>query len=103
MNIGLQTIARNTSDPHYKQLENYINDVANTYAQILTPPGGALTDTKLGISLSMLDSTAKGSSLINTMKSLDQAAQAKIAGVTTPYNGGSSSSGGGATFGWDGN
>lgn len=91
-NQGLQTIARNVSDPHYKQLENYVNDIANTYAQVLTPPGGSATDTSRGIASSMLDATAKGTSLIDTMKSLDNAAQAKIAGVST--TGGSHSSGG---------
>lgn len=83
VNIGLQKIAQNTSSPQYKILSNYVNDIANTYSQVLTPPGGSATDTTRSIAASMLDATAKGTSLIATMKSLDQAAQAKIAGVST--------------------
>ncbi len=100
-NIGIQQIAKNVSDPHYKQLQNYINDIANTYSQILTPPGGSATDTSRGIAASMLDATASGTSIIDTMRSLDEAAKAKIAGVQTSY--GSVGSSGGVTFGWDGN
>lgn len=83
VNAGLAKIAQNTSSPQYKILQNYVNDIANTYSQILTPPGGSPTDTTRGIATSMLDSTAKGQSLITTMKSLDEAAKAKIAGVST--------------------
>lgn len=99
-NIALQKIATNTSDPHYQQLANYINEVANTYSQILTPPGGTSTDTTRAIATSMLDATANGSSLIDTMKQLDNAAQAKIAGVQTitPSTGGSNSGISGATI-----
>lgn len=82
-NSGIQKIAQNTSDPHYKQLQNYVNDIANTYAQILTPPGGSATDQTRSIATSMLDATASGQSLISVMKSLDEAAKAKIAGVQT--------------------
>lgn len=83
VNAGLQKIAQNVSSPQYKILSNYVNDIANTYAQVLTPPGGSATDTTRSLATSMLDATAKGTSLIQTMKSLDQAAQAKIAGVST--------------------
>lgn len=83
VNAGLQKIAQNTSSPQYKILQNYVNDVANTYAQVLTPPGGSATDTTRGIASSMLDSTASGTSLLQVMKSLDEAAKAKIAGVST--------------------
>lgn len=86
-NTGLQKIAQNVSDPHYQQLQNYINDIANTYAQILVPPGGSATDTSRGIATGMLNSTASGTSILDTMKSLDQAAQAKIAGVYTSGSG----------------
>lgn len=82
-NVGLQKIAQNVSSPQYKILANYINDIANTYAQVLTPPGGSATDTTRGIATSMLDATAKGTSIMATMQSLDQAARAKIAGVST--------------------
>lgn len=92
-NVGIQKIAQNTSDPHYQQLSNYINDIANTYAQVLTPPGGSATDTTRSIASSMLNATASGQSIIATMQALDNAAQAKIAGVST--TGGSSGSGGG--------
>jgi len=86
VNSGLQTIARNTSNPYYQALNNYINDIANTYAQILTPPNGTVTDTSRGIATSMLNATASGTSLATTMASLDQQANAKIAGVTTAPN-----------------
>lgn len=103
-NIALQKIATNTSDPHYQQLSNYINEVANTYSQILTPPGGTSTDTTRAIATSMLDATAKGESLVSTMKQLDNAAQAKIAGVQTitPSSSttSSSNSSSGGSVGW---
>lgn len=83
VNTGLQKIAANVSDPHYKQLQNYVNDIANTYAQILTPSGGSQTDSTRSIAASMLDATASGASILDTMKSLDNAAKAKIAGVST--------------------
>lgn len=82
-NSGLQAIARNTSSPQYKILQNYVNDIANTYAQVLTPTGGSQTDTTRSIASSMLDATASGQSILAVMQSLDQAAQAKIAGVST--------------------
>lgn len=82
-NAGLQTIARNTSDPRYQLLNNYVNDIANTYSQILTPTGGSQTDTTRGIAASMLDATSKGQSMLAVMQGLDNAAQAKIAGVPT--------------------
>lgn len=85
-NVGLQAIARNTSDARYQMLQNYINDIANTYAQILTPAGGAQTDTTRGIAASMLDSSAKGQGIIDVMRGLDEAAKAKIAGVQTIRN-----------------
>lgn len=100
-NIAIQKIAQNTSDARYQQLQNYVNDIANTYSQILTPPGGAPTDTSRSIAASMLDATSKGTSIIDVMKSLDAAAHAKIAGVRTitPQSGGGSSSSSGGS-GW---
>lgn len=83
VNTGLQKIAQNTSSPQYKILSNYVNDIANTYSQVLTPAGGSQTDTTRSLAASMLDATAKGSSLVATMQALDQAAKAKIAGVST--------------------
>lgn len=83
VNSGLQKIAQNISSPQYKILSNYVNDIANTYAQILTPTGGSQTDTTRSLASSMLDATAKGTSIITTMKALDDAAKAKIAGVYT--------------------
>lgn len=94
-NAGIQKIAQNVSSPQYKILQNYVNDIANTYAQVLTPPGGSATDTSRGIATSMLDATAKGTSIMQVMQSLDQAAQAKIAGVST--TGGSTGNAGGGT------
>lgn len=97
VNTGIQTIAKNTSDPRYQILSNYVNDIANTYSQILTPPGGSATDTTRGIATSMLNATASGQSLISVMQSLDQAAKAKIAGVST--TGASTGSSSGSTTG----
>lgn len=107
-NAGIQKIAQNTSDYRYQILSNYVNDIANTYAQILTPPGGSATDTTRSIASSMLSATASGTSIIATMQSLDAAAQAKIAGVQTPSTVGSPSSGSSSGtapggFGWNGN
>ncbi len=82
-NQGIQKIASNVSSPQYQILQNYVNDIANTYSQILTPPGGSATDTTRGIAASMLDRTAKGESIVAVMRSLDEAAKAKIAGVST--------------------
>ena len=82
-NAGIQKIASNVSDPKYKMLSNYVADIANTYAQILTPAGSNVSDYKTQIANSMLDQTAKGSSLQEVMKGLDSQAQAKIAGVST--------------------
>lgn len=93
-NQGLQAIASNVSDPRYKILQNYVNDIANTYAQVLTPPGGSQTDTTRGLAASMLDSTMAGKGLITVMDSLDQAANAKIAGVKTQGGAGTATSGG---------
>ena len=91
VNQGLQSIASNVSDPRYKMLQNYIADIANTYAQILTPAGQSPSDYKTQIANSMLDATAKGSSLKTVMQGLDQQAQAKIAGVATAGGSGGNS------------
>ncbi len=82
-NVAIQAIAKNTSDARYALLKNYITDVANTYAQVLTPPGGSPTDYTTSIAQSMLDGTASGHAIQEVMRALDQAAQAKIAGVRT--------------------
>jgi len=100
-NAGLQAIAKNTSSPQYQIFSNYINDVANTYAQILTPAGGSQTDTTRSIASSMINATASGSSITDTMKALDEAAQAKIAGVpTTQSSNNTSSSNSSSLFSW---
>jgi len=98
-NLGIQKIAQNTSSPQYKILQNYINDIANTYAQILTPPGGSATDSTRAIATSMLDATASGQSLQAVMESLDQQAQAKIAGIPTQTT--TTSNTGGGSITWD--
>lgn len=98
-NAGLQAIARNTSSSQYKILQNYVNDIANTYAQVLTPTGGSQTDTTRSIATSMLDATASGQSIQAVMQSLDQAAQAKIAGVST-LSGSTNNQSNGNIFSW---
>lgn len=82
-NVAIQEIANQTSDPRYALLQNYVNDVANTYSQILTPPGGSATDYTRSVAASMLDAAKSGKSLIEIMRALDSAANAKIAGVRT--------------------
>lgn len=86
LNTGLQKIAQNTSSPQYQALANLVNDIAATYAQILTPAGGTTTDMTRNIATSMLNSSAKGSTILQTMQGLDAQAQAKIAGVYTQPN-----------------
>ena len=86
-NMGIQAIARNTSDPHYQGLMNYFTDIASRYSQILTPAGGSSTDTVRATAQGMIDSTASGSSIQQVFNMLDQQAQAVIAGVTTNQNG----------------
>ncbi len=83
LNQGIQSIANNVSDPHYQQLNNYINEIANTYANALTPAGGNPTDYKTSIAQGMLNSTMKGQNLLDVMNSLDDAVKAKIAGIPT--------------------
>lgn len=97
-NVAIQSIANQTSDPRYALLNNYINDIANTYSQILTPPGGTATDTTRNIASSMLDGAKSGKSLIDIMQGLDQAANAKISGIQTITP--SASSSGGGSVGW---
>lgn len=97
-NLAIQAIANQTSNPHYALLNNYINDVANTYSQVLTPPGGSATDYTRGLAASMLDGAKSGKSLVEIMQGLDNAAQAKIAGVQTITPSTSSASGG--SVGW---
>lgn len=102
-NAGIQKIAQNTSDPHYKMLSNYLADVASRYSQILTPAGGSSTDTTRAVASGMLDGIASGKSIIEVMNGLDQQAQAVIAGVGTnntgtPNNGTSGSSTGGGLY-----
>lgn len=92
VNAGIQTIAKNTSDPRYKILNNYLADVASRYSQILTPPGGSSTDTTRAVAAGMLDNLASGNSIQTVLQSLDQQAQAVVANVVTPQAGGNTSS-----------
>lgn len=99
-NAGIQKIAQNTSDARYKILENYLADVASRYAQILTPAGGAATDTTRAVATSMLDSIASGKSIIDVMNALDQQAAAVVSGVNTNNTGQAPSNNTGAIT-WD--
>lgn len=89
-NGAIQKIALNTSNPQYQILNNYLNDISARYAQILTPPGGASTDTTRAVATGMLNSLASGTSLQTVLNALDQQANAVIAGV--PTTGGSGTS-----------
>lgn len=97
-NQGLQVIANNISDPRYQILQNYINDIANTYAQILTPAGGNVTDQTRSTASSMLNATMSGQGLQTVMQSLDEAAKAKIAGVPTSGGLGTPSTSGNSAY-----
>lgn len=90
VNTGVQRIAANTSNPYYKILNNYVADVASRYAQILTPSHGTNTDETRAVATGMIDSLAKGTSILTVMKALDDQAQAVIAGVPTIGSSGSS-------------
>lgn len=83
VNSFMQGVANNTSNPNYQTFHNLINDLASTYAQVLTPAGGTVTDKVRDISASLLDATASGQSILQVMKNLDAQVQAKIAGVPT--------------------
>lgn len=98
-NGAIQKIALNTSNPQYQILNNYLNDISARYAQILTPPGGAPTDTTRAVATGMLNTLASGTSLKQVLSALDQQANAVIAGV--PTTGGSSSPASGGTTGSD--
>lgn len=83
VNTGIQKIAQNTSSSQYKALNNLITDLVATYSSILTP--GASTDTARATAASLLDASAKGSAITQTLKDLDEQAKAKISGQTTGY------------------
>jgi hypothetical protein len=100
-NVGLQKIASNTSDPRYQALNSYVADLANTYAQVLTPPGGSTTDMARSISAGLLDGTAKGQSIITQMQVLDNQAQAKISGVPTSATQATNTGNSGGALTWD--
>lgn len=85
VNSFIQNIATNTSNPNYQTFQNLVNDMANTYAQVLTPAGGSTTDMVRQISGSLLNAAQSGQSILQVMQNLDAQVQAKIAGVTTAY------------------
>ncbi len=85
VNKGIQALASNTSDPNYQTFQNLINDLASTYAQVLTPAGGTTTDMVRSISQSLLNSSMSGQGISQVMQNLDAQVQAKISGVTTAY------------------
>ena len=94
-NGAIQLIAKNTSSPEYKMLNNYLADISSRYSQILTPAGGSSTDTTRAVASGMLDGLASGKSLQTVLNGLDQQAQAVISGVPTSggNNGGGASNG----------
>lgn len=103
LNNFINHIATNTSDPNYQTFNNLVNDIASSYAQILTPPGGTTTDMVRTISQSLLNAGQSGSSVLQVMQNLDAQAQAKMAGLQTAGNSqtGQNSGGGNYTnFNW---
>lgn len=86
VNRLLQAIAGQTSNPQYKQLQNLMTDVAQTYAQVLTPPGQSPSVWISQTAQGLLDSTASGQSIQQVIGSLDAQAYAKIYGVQQTVN-----------------
>ena len=90
LNTAVQTWATNTSSPQYATFHNLVADLSNTYAQVLTPSGGTVTDYVRSISDSLLNPSASGKSILQVISDLDGQVNAKIAGVQTSYNAGTS-------------
>ena len=74
-----QKWAANTSNPQYATFNNLINDISNSYAQVLTPTGGNVTDYKTKIAQSFIDSSMKGQGILQVLQTMDDQASAKIA------------------------
>lgn len=86
MNALLKNIAGQTSNPIYKALDNYLNELAATYAQILTPADGNYTDLVRSTARGMLDGTMQWDSLQKVLQQVDLAAQAKINAIPISAN-----------------
>jgi len=81
LNLVIQKIAGQTSNPQYQTLVNRMTDIASTYSQILTPGGN--TDSTRALAMGLVDQLAKGSSIQKVIADLDQQAQEKISGQQT--------------------
>lgn len=90
LNSFIQKIATNTSDANYQTFQNLINDMSSSYANVLTPAGGTVTDMVRSISQSLLNAGQSGGSILQVMQNLDKQVQAKIAGTQTAYGGNNS-------------
>lgn len=88
LNAGLQKIATNVSSPQYQALQNYVNAIGASYDSILGTTGSGA---------SLINSTASGKGISGVLSTLEQQAQAKIAGSTTNSQTPSTSG-----FGWNG-
>ena len=95
-NEGLQLLAKNTSSSQYQALSNLTTDLISTYSSILTP--GATTDTARSLAASLLDPTASGKTIAQTLSDLDEQAKAKIAGVSTSGGAGTNTTATGASL-----
>jgi hypothetical protein len=82
----LQTVGGQTSNAQYQQFLNYINDIASTYANILTPAGATVTDYTKQLAASMINPSSSSGSIQQQIAALDQQANAKIAGTATTPN-----------------
>jgi hypothetical protein len=89
VNAGIQKIASNTSDPNYGTFQNLLNDLANTYSQVLTPAGGSVTNLTTQIAQSLLNSSMSGTGISQVLQNLDAQVTAKISGVMTNNSNGS--------------
>lgn len=86
VNALIQTVARNTSSPQYKELSNLMTDIAQSYSPVFVAQG---QDPSVWVSQTtqgLLDATASGQTISQIISSLDSQAQSKIAGYQSTIN-----------------
>lgn len=87
VNKLVQAWAANTSNPQYQTFNNLINDLANRYAQVLTPAGGNVTDMVRSIVSGFINASASGQSINQVLNALDNQATAVINATKTASTG----------------
>lgn len=83
VNGVIQAAANQAGNPTYQQTANLLTEIANTYAQVLTPPNGTVTDGVRSAATGMLNGLASGQSIAQVIAGLDAQAQAKIGAAST--------------------